>query len=111
MYLLRGRSTPAIRAIIDSLYPVFRGPRRAPLLRLVGWSLSLPLLVLRVFADHANHTMAANDLALVTNFLNRCPNLHLNYSNLLICIDKRFFHASGRTAKAPPRPCPREGYE
>jgi hypothetical protein len=31
-------------------------------------SLSLPLLVFRVDADHSYHTLAVNDLALVTHF-------------------------------------------
>src|SRR5581483_5767011 len=56
--LLRGRSTPAMRAM----------------------TLPLPLLVLRVFADHAHHAAAVDDLALVANFLYRCPNLHKNRS-------------------------------
>ena len=37
---------------------------------------ALALLVLGVFADHAHHTVASNDLALVTDFLYGCPNLH-----------------------------------
>src|SRR5664279_6619880 len=40
-------------------------------------ALTLALLVLRVLADHPNHPTAVDDFALVTNLLNRCPNLHL----------------------------------
>jgi hypothetical protein len=49
--LVRGRSMPAIRAMFI-LYP-----------------LSLALLVFGGLADHSHHTLAVNDLALVTNFL------------------------------------------
>jgi hypothetical protein len=30
-------------------------------------NLALPLFVLRILADHAHHTLAVHDLALVTN--------------------------------------------
>jgi len=62
---LGGKSTPAIRAIIASL-------------------LSLPLLMLRVGADHANDTFAMNDLALVANFLNRCSYFHGFLNNFVM---------------------------
>ena len=39
-------------------------------------ALSLPLLMLGIFADHAHHAVTANDLALIANLLYRCPNLH-----------------------------------
>jgi hypothetical protein len=38
--------------------------------------LSLTLLVARVFADHADHALATDDFALITDFLYRCTNLH-----------------------------------
>src|SRR6185369_4104320 len=38
--------------------------------------LPLPLLVLRVGADHAHHAAAAHDLALVANPFDRCPYFH-----------------------------------
>src|SRR5579872_3470703 len=34
--------------------------------------------MLRVGADHAHHPSAVNDLALITNFLYRCPYFHKN---------------------------------
>jgi hypothetical protein len=37
---------------------------------------TLTLLVLRVDADHAHNTLAADDLALVTDLLHRRPYLH-----------------------------------
>jgi hypothetical protein len=40
--------------------------------------LTLPLLMLRVLADHAHHAVAVDDLALVTDFLHRCPDFHDN---------------------------------
>src|SRR5450759_5131340 len=52
--LLRGRSTPAIRAI-----------------------LSLPLFVLRIFADHPQHALAADRLAFCANLLDGCPDFHV----------------------------------
>jgi hypothetical protein len=38
--------------------------------------LSLPLLMLRVGADHANDTFTVDDLALITHFLDRRPYFH-----------------------------------
>src|SRR5581483_6513179 len=52
--LVRGRSTPAIRAIV----------------------LSLPLLVFLVRADHAHHAAATHDLALVANPFDRRSYFH-----------------------------------
>src|SRR5579863_1805221 len=100
MCLLRGRSTPAIRAM-----------------------LSLPLFVLRVLADDPHHAVAANHLALVANLLYRCSYLHENPSRQLpvtgsqlclattgngnrqrfTCIDTQCARASNRTATVPPR--------
>src|SRR5215813_2174690 len=57
MRFARGRSIPAIRAMCFS-------------------SLSLTLLVLLVRADHAHHAAAADDLALVTDSLDRRSYLH-----------------------------------
>src|SRR5581483_9662573 len=37
----------------------------------------LPLLVTRVRADHAHHTIAADDLAVATDLLDRCQHFHL----------------------------------
>src|SRR3954471_1998561 len=44
-------------------------------------NLSLPLLVFLVAADHPHHTAAPDDLALVANPLDRCPDLH-NFSTI-----------------------------
>src|SRR5262249_21247648 len=38
--------------------------------------LSLALFVLGIYADHAHHTLAMDDLALVTNFLYRRSDFH-----------------------------------
>jgi hypothetical protein len=38
--------------------------------------LTLPLFVTRVAANHANHAIASNHLAVTANFLNRSRNLH-----------------------------------
>src|SRR5882672_6716841 len=54
MRLLRGRSTPAKRAI----------------------RLTLPLLVSLVFADDPHDPAPADHLALVANLLDRCPDFH-----------------------------------
>src|SRR5215471_5710614 len=53
--LLRGRSTPAKRAMRSTL----------------------PLLVPLVLADHAHDASPANDLALVANLFDRCSDLHI----------------------------------
>ena len=41
-----------------------------------GKLLALALLVARVFADHANHALAAHDLALLTDLLDARSDLH-----------------------------------
>src|SRR5664279_716574 len=61
--LVRGRSMPAIRAISKSSYPL-------------TLNLPLPLLVLLIRADHPNDAFPADDLALVANLTNRCPDFH-----------------------------------
>src|SRR6516225_4770685 len=38
--------------------------------------LSLPLLVLRIDANHSNHATAVDHLALVTNLFHACPHFH-----------------------------------
>src|SRR5215831_20471881 len=68
--LLRGRSTPAMRAMFLLNQPL--AASRQPL--------ALPLLVFRIDADHAHHPAAVDDLALVTNLLYRCPYLHKSCS-------------------------------
>src|SRR5450631_1369681 len=69
--LLRGRSTPAMRAI--------------ELLE----SLTLTLLVFGDYADHPHHTLAVDDLALVTNLLYRCSYFHNPaFSRLLSAFSK-----------------------
>src|SRR5215469_3339984 len=85
----RGRSTPAIRAML------LKPPNATGVLAVsfercasskARWSylaargsplaLPLPLFMFRVHADHPHHALAMDDLALVTNLLNRCPYLH-----------------------------------
>jgi hypothetical protein len=44
---------------------------------LILFKLFLPLLVFGVRADHAHHTLAVNDFALVTDFSDGSPNLHV----------------------------------
>jgi hypothetical protein len=43
--------------------------------------LALALFVFGVFAQHPDHAFAPNHFALVTNFLNRCSNLHVGSSS------------------------------
>jgi hypothetical protein len=73
--------TPAIRAIFFCLQ--FRYARRGKteyytrLLRFVNASIStLALFVARVFADHTNDTVAADDLAVAADLLDRSPDFH-----------------------------------
>src|ERR1700691_200200 len=85
--LLRGRSTPAIRAIVSLVLPAvrcysfqLRGASHEQSFLARGSkleaALSLTLLMFRVLADHPHHTLAVDDLALVTNFLYRCSYFH-----------------------------------
>src|SRR5688500_7542385 len=55
-----GMSTPAMRAMLLYLFLS-----------------ALTLLVARVLAQHADHALAAHDLALVTNLLDARSNLHV----------------------------------
>src|ERR1019366_3753896 len=92
-----GRSTPAIRAM------------RAP--QFVR-GLSLTLFVLRVDANYAYDPAPVDDLALITNFLNRCPDFHFPLLDkyrparsggpapVFTYIGTRCDRASGRTEKA-----------
>src|SRR3954465_14724618 len=84
--LLRGRSTPAIRAM-----------------------LSLPLFVFRVLADHPHHAFAVDDLALIANLLYRRSDFHKTVSRFVflktICSDKQCVRATGHTVITRPRPC------
>ena len=45
--------------------------------------LTLPLLVFGIHTDNAHDTLAVHDLALVTNFLNRCSYFH----NLFVSVN------------------------
>src|SRR5580692_2593655 len=111
MCFWRGKSTPAIRAMCALPLPALG-------------CLALALFVFRVDADHPHHTLAVDDLALVTDFLYRCSYFHKSsfqpsalsrqkdhpteqatfiYSDIQFCRD------SNRRVKVPPRPCRRAG--
>src|SRR5262245_56396458 len=66
--LLRGRSTPAIRAMVHDT----RGPLCRPWARAVA----LELLVARVAADDADDALALDDLALRANRFDAGADLH-----------------------------------
>src|SRR5437660_12607697 len=66
--LVRGRSTPAIRAIHLNL------SSQLSVLSLQPSSLSLFVLLIRT--DDPHHAAAADDLALVADSLHRCSNFH-----------------------------------
>src|SRR5919107_1264452 len=100
MRFVRGRSTPAIRAISRESFSVLRSTGQL--------CSALPLLVLLVRADHAHHTLAPHDLALVTDFLDRRSDLHetpldrlANPGSRIIRSSARSARASGRAVKAP----------
>src|ERR1041384_6867848 len=109
--LFRGRSIPAMRAmclLISAAKAALQHSirtRRKPCLQ----QLPLPLLVFGIGADHPDHPTAVNDLALITNLLDRCSYLHnlilfcpmktLRYR--FIYIYRRFGPGSGRTATIP----------
>src|SRR5205809_2115622 len=71
-------------------------------------SLSLSLLVLLVRADHAHHAAAANDLALVTDSLDRRSYLHYRSFppdlTTRPTASLRFFRASRPAGSAPGEP-------
>src|SRR5580700_282872 len=80
MCLWRGRSTPAIRAIVSlpsaakaALRYVLTARRKSRPFQ----SLALALFMFRNHANHPHHTLAVDDLALVANFLNRCAYFHI----------------------------------
>src|SRR5215472_15783508 len=86
--------------------------------------LSLPLFMLRIYADDPHHALAVDHLALVTNFLYRCAYLHTEYSLflwrgrlLLTALSKPTVHSTSRLRNArnapntirpslPPSTCP-----
>src|SRR5215212_7482025 len=97
MRLVRGRSTPAMRAILlilvatsyqlsassRKLNPIFLTLPSSYVLPAPSWKpeagsrdLSLSLLVLLVRADHPHDAPAPDDLALVTNLFHRRTDLH-----------------------------------
>src|SRR5580765_1186230 len=93
--LSRGRSTPAIRAT-------------APLA-----SLTLPLLVARVRADHHDPPVPADHLALLAHLLDRRSDPHRQSRSLVVGAatgtGRRSVPARGRTATAPPARDPLAG--
>src|SRR5215204_3138216 len=88
MRLVRGRSTPAILAILSFSLLCSRGSVRVHVrlgspFRLANreqrtqkHELALPLLVFGVGTNHAHDAASAHDLALVTNPLDRSSYLH-----------------------------------
>jgi hypothetical protein len=58
--------------------------------------LALALLVLCVFADHPDHTVARDDLALDANLFDRCSDFHN-------CYDPSFIAANFAAPKTPAR--------
>src|SRR6185503_11480746 len=83
---LTGKSTPARRAIIRFLFNLL---------------LSLPLLVLGIHANHAHHTVAVHQLALVAHFLDGCSNLHC-FSNSSTILPRVLSHAESSTRTRSP---------
>src|SRR5438105_15178096 len=79
-------------------------------------TLSLPLLVLGVLADHAHGAAPLDDLAPITHSPHRGTYLHVRFSSLplvscppLIPIAAGSVPARDRRRTAPPGPDPREG--
>src|SRR5829696_6714483 len=70
--LSRGRSTPAILATLH----ILRGPRERG-------RLTLPLLMPRIHANHPNHAVAPDDLALLTSASYRSSYFHVRYQSCL----------------------------
>src|SRR5262245_40343445 len=63
--------------------------------------LTLALLVALVLANHAQHALAPDELAIRTNFLDRSSDFHGNPLLVPICIDTRSGPWWGRTPKSP----------
>src|ERR1700732_1985799 len=74
--LLGGKSTPAMRAIF--------------------FSLTLALAVLCIHTDHAHHAAPMHNLALHTDFLNRCPYLHFPLRSFCLLLFVAIHNASAR---------------
>jgi hypothetical protein len=80
--LLRGRSTPEIRAIyVDPFIVVISLSVYLKSDCEVRLTLSLPLFVTGVLADHTQDSAAADDLALLANLLNGRSDLHICLQN------------------------------
>src|ERR1700730_1313418 len=110
--LVRGRSTPAIRAILPRFLrckevrkwstPHFLLSHflTSSLPHFLTFSLSgkspLPLLVLLVRTDHPHDAATANDLALVADLLDRCPDFHQRF--LFFTSSRRHLHGASFTA-------------
>src|SRR5712691_5122506 len=89
MCFWRGRSTPAIRAIVSDLsWP--GAPSLSRSLRQGGdfQLLALALFMFRVDANHPYHTLAVDDLALVANLLDRCSYFHTVLSSQFSVLSK-----------------------
>src|SRR3954471_18361444 len=73
--------TPAIRAILEFLFAV---------LSVLG-GLTLPLLVARIFTDHAHHAAAPDDLAIAAQLFYRCLNSHCDVLTPSLKLPERYF--------------------
>jgi hypothetical protein len=62
--------------------------------------LSLPLLVAGIRTDYPHNAAAPHDLAVATQLLDRCPDLHndLQTGNALATDEHRLFSVSSRSA-------------
>jgi hypothetical protein len=54
-------------------------------------SLPLPLLVLRLGADHEDRALTPDDLALIAALLYGCANFHFGYASVTLYFSLAFF--------------------
>jgi hypothetical protein len=91
MVLLRGISTPLIRAMLP------------PLRSLNDYvTLALPLLVLWILrTNNANNTASLDHFTVFAAPLHRCPNLHIDLPNKHTETHRPFLHRLGATSLEP----------
>src|SRR5436305_3629386 len=97
----------AVRPISACLW----GGMLMPAMRAMVFLSALTLLVARVGADHADHALAPDHLAVAAHLLHGCSDFHvvLYFRSLVTWPGTRSARASGRMASARRSPCRRAG--
>src|SRR3954470_13472698 len=86
----RARVRPMPKMAVRPISACWCGGMLMPAIRAMSFPLNLlqsalALLVARIRADHADNALAADDLAVAANFLDRSRNSHVLFSNKPQC--------------------------